>query len=330
MELVMALKFKSKVDVSVSPLFCDKLSFTIDYKTNSERAHIVSAAQELVSCKAAFRCIRSPYKKGIGIYQGNYPNRLRMLIQWDPKYPEASYLRVDFNPANADLDDVWVKLNHTLPGGIGDYLGKAVFTRLDAAADIYGYLPHQLAAYYPQKSITQTNSKSGVIETLYIGTKEDANRVVLYDKMRHVKEQKKKYNLTLPFPDCPTTRVEIRMKPCVGADDLLGIQNPFEKLLLRPVSAFQDDPSPLWKLFVAAVQARGAQDALLLLPECTRKSFKAKIEAASADWWQPIKLWEGWPTMVSKVLLTPAENPYLAIADDQQGSKKASQEPVAA
>ncbi len=310
----MGVKFANP-NVSLSKLFCDKLSFTIGYKSSSEQAHIASAGNELLAMKGSLPYNRRPYKKGVRIYSGDYPSSVRMLIQWAPNKPDKSFLRVDFNPAYADMDDVWTKLDIILPGGIDDYQTKSTITRFDATVDIYGYTPAELFASYPSMSITKLECKSGEIESLYLGSAEASKRIVIYDKMRHIKEMKKKYHLSLPFPKCPTTRVEIRITDGVHAQDLVNFANPFSKLLLRPAALMPPANNQAWKLFVALARHRGAQDALLLLNESTRKTFKAKIETAPNNWWKPTEVWKSWPTLVSNVLFLeiPNDNPLLPI-----------------
>lgn len=286
-------------NIQVSQLFCDKLSFTVDYQLKSEHQHIEQTVKDL----GAIPYKRRPYKKGVKVYQGDYPSQMTMVIQWEPIHSGVAFLRVDLNPSKADMAHVYNVLNEVLPGGWTDVLTRAVFTRFDAAVDVQGVLPHQLLAYYPKKTVSRIHCKSGVIETMYIGTAEAANRVVVYDKRLQVMEMNKKFNLKLPLPMAPTTRVEIRMKPDVQADGLVGFENPFENLLLRQYSLLPKDGPELWRTFVALVQFRGAQDALLVLDQPTRDKFRATLKAVPCNWWKPEKLWEGWANLVFETLM---------------------------
>lgn len=288
-------------NIQVSSLFCDKLSFTVNYLLKPEHQHIEQVVKALGSLAMPYK--RRPYKKGVKVYQGDYPNQMTMVIQWEPIHSGVAFLRVDFNPSKADMAHVHNILNEVLPDGWADVLTRAVFTRFDAAVDVQGVLPHQLLAYYPKKTVSEIHCKSGVIETMYIGTAEAANRVVVYDKLLQVTEVNKKFNLKLPKPLGPTTRVEIRMKPGVQAEGLAGIENPFENLLLRLYSLLSKEGPELWRTFVALVQFRGAQDALLLLDQPTRDKFRATLKAVPCDWWNPEKLWEGWEALVIDVLM---------------------------
>lgn len=288
-------------NIQVSPLFCDKLSFTVDYLLKSEHQHLEQTVKDLGSQAMPYK--RRPYKKGVKVYQGEYPSQMMMVIQWEPIHSGVAFLRVDFNPSKADTAHVFNVLNEVLPDGWADVLTRAVFTRFDAAVDVQGVMPHQLLAYYPKKTVSRIHCKSGVIETMYIGTAEAANRVVVYDKRLQVMEMNKKFNLKLPLPKAATTRVEIRMKPDVQADGLVGLENPFENLLLRQYSLLPKDGPELWRTFVALVQFRGAQDALLVLDQPTRDKFRATLKAVPCNWWRPEKLWEGWANLVFETLM---------------------------
>jgi hypothetical protein len=300
MESEMTVTYLNK-NIQVSKLFCDKLSFTVNYLLKSEHEHIEQTVKSLGSQAVPYR--RRPYKRGVKVYQGEYPSQMTMVIQWEAIHSGVSFMRVDFNPSKADTLHVFNILNEVLPGGWSDVLTRAVFTRFDAAIDIQGVLPHQLLAYYPKKTVSQIHCKSGVIETMYLGTAEAANRVVVYDKLLHVTEMNKKFNLKLPKPTGPTTRVEIRMKPDVEADGLAGLENPFENLLLRLNSLLPKEGPELWRTFVALVQFRGAQDALLVLDQLTRDKFRATLKAVPCNWWKPEKLWEEWAALVFETLM---------------------------
>lgn len=307
----MTLYFVDK-NIMVSKLFCDKLSFTVEYLEISEHQHIEKTVKALGKLAVPYK--KRPYRKGVKVYEGEYPSQMTMLIQWEPIHSGVSYLRVDCNPAHADMNQVFAILNEVLPGGFDDVLLRAVFTRFDAAVDITGILPHQLLAYYPKKTVSQIHCKSGRIETLYLGTPEAANRVVIYDKLLQIKETNKKYHLSQTLPKLPTTRVEIRMKPEVQASGLGPFENPFSNLLLKQFSMLSEEGPELWRTFVALLPIRGAQDALLLLDEQTRKKFRMKLKMVPCNWWKPENIWQGWDKLLFEVLMLGVQTNNLPAA----------------
>ncbi len=309
---VMTVYFKAK-HVKVSKLFCDKLSFTIDYAHKYEHAHIEMAMNELVSSKMANLYRRWPYKQGVSIYLGEYPSQVRMVILWEPRYAGAGYMRVEFNPNYADLEHVYALLTHILPDGFDDVQLKARITRFDASVDLEGISPDELLAYGPGKQISCVHCKSRKTETLELGCKESGNMIVIYNKQLEVKEKNSKKKTALPVPKEPTTRIEINLKPGLNVEGLIHLDNPFQNLVIRPFAALPEVDSQTWRLFVALAQFRGAQDALLMLDEPTRKKFKQKLEAVKCDWWDPAAIWSTWEDLLSEVfVLQPSKAAFAA------------------
>lgn len=292
----MALK-TAPIVKNITQLACDKLSFTLDYQSTSEKQKVASMLEEMLAYKLASSYGRKPYKRGIRVYEPNVKNQLRMLIQWHPFHESIPFVRVDFNPSHADIEHIYATLLQVLPGGFGDLSNLAKVTRLDATVDISNIKPHQLLAYYPQKQISQIHCKSGNIETLYLGKRGDDNLIVIYDKQLEIKEKNQKYGLKLPELKVRTTRVEIRMKPDCGFSELMNVENPFKKLLLRVEFDYYEDEQ-LWRLFMATVRHRGLQDSLSLLDEATRKKFRDRVNATPNSWWKPDEIWMAWPKLV--------------------------------
>lgn len=298
----MGVYFNAK-QVKVSKLFCDKLSFTIDYINHDEQAHIVQVINELVLSKMAQPYWRWPYKKGVCIYLGEYPSQIRMIILWEPSYAGAGYMRVDLNPNYADMDYVYALLSQILPGGITDVYLKARITRFDVSVDLVGIRPDEFLAYASGKQISKIHCKSGKTETLYLGGQDSDNMIAIYNKQLEVKEKNNKYKTNIPVPKWPTTRLEIRLKPGMDIEGLIDFANPFENLVIRPFASVPVVDSELWRLFVALAQFRGAHDALLMLDESNRKKFRQRIEAVKCDWWNPAIIWGTWEELLSEVFM---------------------------
>ena len=300
--------------IKVSKLFCDKLSFTIDYLNMDEQQHILDTLQDMAEYGQLKNAYGGKwYKKCMKGYVGKYQKSLnRMLIQCDPKQPGFGFLSVDFNPAHADMEFIHALLNELLPGGWDDILLKAKFTRFDMAVDLEGISPDQLLAYYPQMQISAVYCKSGQTETLSIGCYGGNKNITIYDKVKQVKDKNKKQNLNLPPPAKETTRVEISISPDCSFDQLGMIQNPFAKLVIRAFADFPKVEEELWRMFVALAQFRGAQDALLILDEGTRKKFKQKIENVVCPWWNPESIWNNWEDLLMEVFMLKSQHPLAA------------------
>lgn len=282
---------------AVSELMCDKCSFTIHYQKLPDRDFVSSQLEGMLKCSLGSNYFRKPYKRGIKIYEPDQNNKLRMLIQWSPIFESVAYLRVDFNPAYADSNHIFATLIGVLPGGLDDIRSHGVITRFDATVDVTGIKPHQLLAYYPKKRISEVHCKSGEIETLYLGEAGGNNRIVIYDKQLQIKEKNQKFGLKLPELKKHTTRIEIRMKPECTFKELLAIENPFDKLMLR-VEFEHYEKEELWRLFMVAARFLGLQDALYQLDDHTRKKFRERVEATPNAWWKPKEIWNDWSKVV--------------------------------
>jgi hypothetical protein len=286
---------------NITQLVCDKLSFTLDYQSKSDQHNVASGLDEMLKFKLAKNYGRRPYKRGIRVYEPDIKNQLHMLIQWQPFHESTPFVRVDFNPSHADIAHIYATLTTILPGGLDDLNNFAKVTRLDATVDLGNIKPQQLLAYYPQKQISQIHCKSGNIETLYLGKRGEDNLIVIYDKQLEIKEKNQKYGLNFPEPKSKTTRVEIRMKPDCGFAELINVENPFKKLLLRVEFEYYEDEQ-LWRLFMATVRHRGLQDSLSLLDDATRKKFRDRVSATPNSWWKPDEIWKAWPKLVGDLL----------------------------
>ena len=218
-------------------------------------------------------------------------------------------MRVDFNPHYVDMEQACALLIQILPGGLDDLYSKARITRFDVSVDLVGILPDEFLAYASGKSISKVYCKSGKTETLELGASESPNIVVIYNKQLEVKEKNIKKKTNIPVPKEPTTRVEIKLKPGMDIEGLISIANPFQSLVIRPFAALSFVQTETWRLFVAVAQWRGAQDALLMLDEDTRKVFRKQIESVKCDWYNPDAIWSTWQKLLSEVFwFTPTKS----------------------
>lgn len=300
----MALKITPSVK-SVSKIVCDKLSVTIDYKNEKDRLQLIAQLNDLSQqSEMVYQFKKWPYQYGLRVREPDIKNRLLMLIQWKPVLQGMGFFRVDFNPAHADMSNVFAVLDAVLPGGYADLKAFGKITRFDASVDLSNIRPDGLLAYYPKKQISQIHCKSGKIETLYLGKRGEGNLVVIYDKQREIKEKNQKYKLDIPELKIKTTRVEIRMHPDCNFENFLKIENPFSNLDLKSEFGYFEDEE-LWRLFIATCRHRGEVDALALLDSETRKKFRSRILAMPCSWWQPNLIWIDWPSVVNNIFESP-------------------------
>ena len=266
--------------VTVSDLFCDKLTFTIDYKSPADQQHIADNIKEFIDANGqAKHYPGKQYKHRVFVYAGDYPSTLQVLVEYEPKTSGLNFFRFDFNPAHVDMEWIEWFLLTVLPGGIDDIVDKGRVTRIDLSVDLMGIHVDSLLAAYPGMQVSRLFCKSGKTETLYLGGTEGAKFVVLYDKVQQVKHQNAKWHVDKPLPASPTTRIEIRLRPDAAILQLASMENPFQKLIIAPLASVPTQDELLWRLFVAVAQVRGAQDALLMIDDKNqRKKFRDRIK----------------------------------------------------
>jgi hypothetical protein len=275
------VKFDKK-GVQVSPLFCDKLAFVIQYKTSAERSHVRERLKKLKEDSQG-QYAYPEYKIGMKFYVGLHEPVDTVLVQADPKIDAKHFIRIEYNPAYADPGTVFWLLNQILPGGWSDIptLGKC--TRFDVTVDVAGIDIMELLIYYPGLQMSRLFCKGGRIETIDLGRYDGDKRVLMYDKC-----------------------AEIKFGP------LADINNPFLGLNVYAVPPLTSVDTLEFKLFVKTAQLGGLQQALLGVPEGTRKQFKGIFEKSACSWWDPNAIWETWPGLLFEVLQLP--NPLVAHA----------------
>ena len=288
--------------VSISSLFCDKFTFTINYKSGTERKHVLNCIKELKGYKTMFAgsFSKQSYKQGVFICPDENVMSERLLILCDPKNPEKSFLRVAYNPARIDMLGCSGILSQLLPGGIEDIRERGRCTRFDATVDATGITPDQLLAYYSGMQVSRSYRKSGHCETLDIGRYDGDRRAVVYDKVAQAKRWNENHVVKVPVPKEPTTRLEIVMRHGLDYKGMGVIKNPLTPLSISTFAALSGTDTDLFRMFMAAAQAHGAHDMLLLLGENTRKQYRKILGQSGCPWWQPEKLWLQWPTLLEQ------------------------------
>jgi hypothetical protein len=294
-----------KKGVKVSPLFCDRLSFVLQYKTMEERTFVRERLKHLKYNSQGHYAHdggKAKYKLGMYFYVEQYEQVEKMLVQADPHVLSDHFVRVDYNPAHVDSSNVRWLLSPILPGGWMDIPTRAVCTRFDATVDISGMDVADLFVSYPKMRRSRVFCKGGKTETYELGGYAGDKRVLLYDKCAEIKHWNLKHKIKVPLPPSPMARLEIVLRPSIKFDALLQLDNQFSGLRLHPIPPLSETTTTLFRFFVETARFRGLQDALLMLPEGTRKRFKAVMEKSAYSWWDADTVWSTWPILIQELL----------------------------
>ncbi len=309
-----------KKGVKLSPLFCDKLSFVIQYKTTAERDYVRHRLKHLKydgQGHYAHDYGRAKYRLGMKFYVEQAERVDTMIIQADPKMYSDHFLRVEYKPVSADPGTVFWLLDQILPDGWSDIAAHAKCTRFDATVDVVGIDIPTLLAYYPGMLLSRLFCKGGRVETVDLGAYDGDKHVSLYDKRAEIKHWNAKHSIKKPIPTIPVTRIEIALRPSLTFEALVQISNPFAGLNIYTAPPVAEAETVLFQLFLKTAQLGGLQQALLALPEKERKQFKAIMEKSACSWWDPTAIWSAWPGLIAQILKVPTQTePHaLAVAD---------------
>ena len=328
------VKFDKK-GVQVSPLFCDKLAFVIQYKTTEERNYVRDRLKNLKydsHGQYAHDGGKRKYKIGMYLYVELYEMVNKLLIQADPKTYSDHFLRVDYNPAHADPGTVFWLLNQVLPGGWLDIATRATCTRFDATVDVTGIAVEELLVCYSKMQRSRVFCKGGKTQTYELGAYDGDKHVVVYDKCAEIEHWNLKHAINEPVPTGPVARLEVVLRPSIMFDKLIQLGNQFTGLNVYATPPLPEATTLLFRLFVEVARLRGLHDALLMLPEGTRKQFKTLLEKSACSWWDPEPIWAGWIDLVldllqAQIQVAPAVSALATKASDcvtEQSSATAS------
>lgn len=308
----MGLSFK-KHGVFCSSIIIDKLSVTISYKEKEERSHIVKRMAKLKNSDLfKHHGNRRWYQESHLLYAGDVQDRT-WLVQAKPWLPSTPFLRLEYNPAHTDPVTLRVALQKLLPGGWADFMTRGICTRIDLAVDVSGIHVGELVCHWPGMRHSRLFFASGELlegvyalpplETHAIGKTGGARHVAIYDRVAKIKEANMKLIVKDPVPGVATTRIEFRLRPKIPTPEVIDLPNPFSKLKVQELALLpSESKDEKYRLFMQVCQDRGAQHALLMLDESTRKGFKKRLEQAASPWWEPSKIWEGLDAALANML----------------------------
>ena len=246
--------------------------------------------------------------------------------------------RFDWNPSKWDAGQrahLWPGLARILltpPEGeahnLGGYSGPplsrllahATITRVDAAVDVFG-IPLDTVSFWDDKPDRKVYDRVDGLGTVYQGKlAKTGNRFLAYDKTRERREalaDRKGMDTAARAAACaampdPWIRLEVvRTNPNLRGECLAGLPNPFKAIRCAiPATAFPaaNYPPPDGRGTLALLMAVvGVPRALAAIPcPVLRGKLTTALNGATPDWWNPTRIWKGWPDAVRDVLPSPA------------------------
>lgn len=308
----MGISFK-KHGVSCSSIIIDKLSVTISYNEKEERNHVVEQmAKFKKSDLFKHHGSRRWYQESHLLYAGDVQDRT-WLVQAKPWLPSTPFLRIEYNPANTDPVTLRYALHKLLPGGWADFVTRTICTRIDLAVDVSGIHVGELICHWPGMRHSRQFFASGelvegvyalpTLETYAIGKTGGVRHVAIYDRVAKIKEANTKLIVKDAVPEVATTRIEFRLRPKIPTPEVIELPNPFSELKVQEFALLPfESKDERYRLFLRVCQVDGAQNALLMLDESTRKVFKKRLEQAASPWWAPGNIWDGLDAALAKLL----------------------------
>ncbi len=302
------IKYKPKIH----PLFCDKISLTIQIPFEDHHFVVDALKGEHAYPSSSYRFNKTLNinKKNIASHYADSSGDTTLRIKADPLNPTLNFLRFEWNPEKADTEMLTLTVEHFLPPSMtfSKLMTQAIVTRLDLAVDVNIRLD-RLLVYSKRKSWSKVIAHSG--RTLYLGTEESSCCLCIYDKAAEMKAKNKKKctDLKEAIPTTAVTRIELRLKPKTSLFQLLEMANPFADLV---VLAYPSEvlANPLASQTLRLARHEGMDAALKGLPTAERKKMRAILKPIEVAWWDPKAVWE----QVPGVLATLA-NPHQELTE---------------
>jgi hypothetical protein len=298
----MAVIIVKKQGVVADPIRIDKVSMTLPIH-GTKHAAVLSNMEKLVKDAYAYETHTPGYFHSIWVVVGHAGER-RFLVQAGAKWPNAAFLRVEFNPAKDPMAEVHTMLNFIVPGGYQTLVAAGKCTRVDIAVDVHMARPAQLLVTHEGIQVSRLHAKSGTVTGYELGSRESGAHFNVYDKGLQLKKENANTKWKVPLPDHPITRIEVWVKESFPVSKLVGLSNPFAKLKIADLGdiAGKDDDA---RIFMLAALGVGAQTVLSSVSAPRRKVLQQRLSEASAVWWNPAACWQAWPEEAEKVLTPP-------------------------
>lgn len=296
---------KSKIhhhnNQSITDPIIDKISITVHPATQQLRDEIFTSIWQVIDASEYFadaRKSRDYYHATFILIPGSTE---RVYFQFGPRKPDYPFCRLEFNPHKLGINgmnELHSTLSLIFPEGWGTVLQYGRVSRIDVAVDLVGLQMDQFH-FLPQTGCTsRLYGRNGLLETLYSGSSR-GNQTRVYDRTAEHKSRKQK----LPGP--PTVRVERCLRnPGIPLSKLASLKNPFEKMVLIPPMPERPDgvSETKWAGFLDSARVRGLPAALQLQSPAVRAQFRKHVKSAPLPLWDPVKVWEDWPVVVSALV----------------------------
>lgn len=293
----------------VSDLFIDKLYITLNIPIAQQQKAIDTFLAAEDNGWLSNVCMKkSAYGHNWYMSTDNPIGEGTVLLQCQPKAPSHNFIRIEFNPAKADLASIKTFFDQFVPGGYSDLITKGTCNRIDLTVDVSFLDATEIIASYPKMKTEKHIGKGGKTESKYLGATGSNKQIAIYDKSAETaaKNKKKPVGLKKPVPEHKLLRVEMRlMKLKSSLMELVGLENPLKELSLIafPGVLSADAYDPTWKLFLRVCDNEGTAAALSYLSSEDKKHFEERLKKEGrTDWWKPEKIWLGFPAAIEKVL----------------------------
>lgn len=225
--------------------------------------------------------------------------------------PDRRYMRIEYSPRKAGehgCERLEVILRQALGDDLEPLLAQSNLTRIDFAVDIFMMnLDRFLFEYVdgvPRKTM-HFYGNNHAHETQQFGLRLQTN-VKVYNKGRERADNRQadhRYQHR-------RTRIECSLKNTFGIGLSHLARNPFAPLVIREVIRAEDDERDyLWRFFIEACRARGAENALSWIPDhAVRSSLCRRLaDRSHLAWWNPQALWLQLPERLSSArVLSPS------------------------
>lgn len=287
----------------LGPLHCDKLSFTLSMKP-SEHADVKKVIDKLKNDGHTTNVFSWLYSQSVNVGLGNL-NANNLLIQIAPKQSKMSHMRVEFNPAKADMAEVRGYLDQIIDGGYDRLMAQGKCTRIDIAVDIHHAQLHWLLVWCHGLRVTANHySQQGRLQTHYLGAKTSSRRLCIYDKRAQIKRHNSKAFIKEEMPEYPLTRIEMREQGGFPAVNIEGLPNPLADVCVatpRLMALYGEKMD----VFLLAAQSVGVTAALQRLRKSTRKEMEKILRVNMLKCWNPQAMWAQWPKVAAAIVSPP-------------------------
>ena len=282
-------------------LLIDKLSVTLNGFSAQDLDEIV---KHVHSCNKDHEFFHP-------IFDGRYKAQTQIrvtptstvLMQVSPKRVNGAQIRFEWNPSKigyAGHEQLKLLLDGMLPHGYDHLLLSGVVSRMDIAIDVYGVNMSDVSFFTPHACEGTKYTKSGDLQTVYLGGKDATHKWVVYNKAAQLKLQNGQ----------EITRFEQRLKMSHPFMSLAKFGNPLLKLTVVPNKIGYKSPtgiSPeLWKLFRRAYKYEPCHMVLADLEKNNRQIIRQWLKGKAVKWWKPEQLWHSLPKVLAELgMLSP-------------------------